>query len=354
MGDYNYDNRGQQSPYADAYQQQAQAQQQYQQYPQYTQQQYQQYQQQQYAAQQYQQQLAAQQYAQYQQQLAAQQYRQAGSVGYSSNPYKKVSQRICGSGGFLVLAITFTLTTLLDLVLRLDNGNTLFTVLFSIADIFGISPYELMDVYDVIRDVNIVWGIVITIPAILITIGLWVAFASGKKRGENTSGAGAGLIKAGAIIKLIYVILMSAFILVLLVLAMDAVGSGDALAGIIVLTIFTIALIVLTIIYFAKAVKASSALKAAAAGKDAPFASKYFIVFTYFVVIGRVVLAILTAAAQSGYMRDDDVTMYIISAILGCTSLIMFSIRASAYNKLASEGKLEVARAYNAAYGNYQ
>ena len=253
----------------------------------------------------------------------------------SDNPALHIVKTIGSSTTFLLLAVLFTaylafsvISTFLqnpiiekttndtyDIYLELKMANSELVV--DLIEKYG-ADYDIYSSNDLdrfvedalnrSRDVSVLSSILSFILPALVCIGLWLFFASSQnKQSPSVKTAGLTMIKAFAIVNLIFLIGIPALILILLLigLAVSSFALGSAVP-IIMFFIFLIvigAVLILPILYFAKIIKSVNTIKrTVATGVPSEKVSTFVIAINYFLAVFSILGSSILLIWRGGVM----------------------------------------------------
>lgn len=246
----------------------------------------------------------------------------------------------------LILAILLSVTLLISLITLFDRGTMLDTLsgIGAISDDLGDAFEEIGDIAETGSILSIMMGLLISAPAILIVIGLWVVFGSMQNRGRNPiPSGGLTLIKVALIIKLVLFAVFGGIVLIILMRAAIAVrevarsynyyggyyrrSAASSASGTLWLVFsMMVAVFVLVIVFYAKAIKSVGAAKQACFGYITGGLSMYVAVMCFLWASVQLVAFFILMEANSiayGYLFS---TWSILSQILTIASYIISGI----------------------------
>lgn len=171
-----------------------------------------------------------------------------GTPVLSSNPALNVIKTIGSSPLFLALAVLLSLSAVLSIFSSVGTEDLMSNLYYYAAN-SGLDPSVIYSMLDFVDGSTIVGAVIGAIPSILIAVGVWMHFATSKNvQSGNISTAGMTICKVLTYISLILMCLLSAFLVVVMIIAVAAAGSisyeyygydygGGVAAGMIVLMV---------------------------------------------------------------------------------------------------------------------
>ena len=281
---------------------------------------------------------------------------------YEQNPVIKTVRTMLTSPLFLVGAIGYSVYVLFELFGGIMGGSEITRLMNRIFELSGGYSmnygYDYMQTYmSAFNGIRVMGALIVTIPAILIAVGMWLSFVSAKnKENQNISVTGLMIIRVIVIIQLVCMCIGAVVLELVCILAMSGVNaamsyySSDAyVTGIFVGIMIGIAVgAAVRILYFLKLGKTVNGMKEVVlSGRPNVQVSLYVEIFCY--VMGGI-------CAFSAFVSLAGLSVYEFLANAGLsTSDIVFGIFLRKYRKnmeMLAQG--QVPQGYQGQAQNYQ
>lgn len=219
-----------------------------------------------------------------------------------ANPAVEAVKKSGGSVAFLLATITYTVMLLITLISAFGTGSSEYADL--LYEMTG--NYEVYYTLSSISAGSVVGTLIGSIPTILAAIGMWMAFGASKTRNPRVSTGGFTMISATLIINMVLMCILLALCVVLLIVASIAVSEamsyassfsyygysgvdtavGYGITAIIIVFAILFAYLIMTIIYYAKAVGTVRTIKKAANGIVAGKKISLYVIVINFILAG--------------------------------------------------------------------
>lgn len=147
----------------------------------------------------------------------------------SNNPALNALKTVGSSPAFLIMAILFSLSALLNILASTQLGDTL-SNFYMIFYQMGVDPYQVQQMMDAMRSTSVVSAVVGSIPAILMAVAMWIHFGTcSSRQNGNITTAGLTICKVLLYISMIGVILTGVLVVgcvLIFVIAIIATGAS--------------------------------------------------------------------------------------------------------------------------------
>ena len=272
----------------------------------------------------------------------------------------KILRSLSGSPKFLAAAVSFTLSIVFSLIASSTSVTSLIYQLNSLMNQAGIGDTdismmeeEVMQYASQINGYSFLLGLLMSIPAILTALGLWLIFFAGKNKQSNEfSTSGFTVIQVINIISFVFSCIVSA-LAVVLTIAMFAEltgyveDSGEVIPVLIITLIVLVIAIVLPLLYLFKIIKmVGGAKKMAITGSPVECASVFV-----GVIVMLSILPHLSSLIFSPLMGKLNALCSMVAAI--CFSLLIFEFRNKVQEAIQYPEDYSGAGSYNAPYSSY-
>ena len=228
-------------------------------------------------------------------------YTQPAYGGAPLTPPQTAVKQTAGSTIFMVLAILYSATTLLSFITGLATSNSGLAVFLSI---------------------------LFSVPAILLTIGMWMSFASARQPGNRLSGV--GLCRGVMITCVVLICIFMAFVIIASIIWLSEADSQarrygaslsdlgmilrydseirEATTVLIILFILLIAVMIFVMIYFIKLSKLCAEVRDTMyTGQNRIGGTTYVFVFTIIIIVCAVISLLFSIAANATIADISDV-----------------------------------------------
>jgi hypothetical protein len=277
-----------------------------------------------------------------------------GNRGYGARkPLAMTLKEHVTSPLFLTAIIAYSAALLLNLVSVLSGINSLsswLNRLMSIAGLDEIYSYSFSMGFNAVSRVATALTVVTNLPTILITVGLWLIFASGKDaQSYSVKPLGFSFIRGVEIYYLVTSCIGAVIVEIILLVAVAGLSEYGGAGIVFVLMLLAGGCFAAVIIYHLKAVRMIATIQQTViTGKPNSNIPKYVMIMT-FILGGFAGISALTSLVSS--------FIYFLAEACSATACITFGILLNQYTKImTTEGSASVqqpATQYSGRYQNY-
>lgn len=264
------------------------------------------------------------------------------SITRSSNPVISTVKEIASSPLFVTAIALFSIALFFDLISLIAGKYGIFGYIESLADKFGLG-YETSELFSVARGFSSAISFIGMIPAIIITIGMWMIFASAiDRKNDSMKTSGFTMIKVISIIRLIFICALLLIIEIIFIFAMiqssknystlndissTASSIGSAGIGVLIaLNMLTGVGFVIVILYYAKIIGIIDTVKKTIFTSNANDKISSFVAILTFISAGFTFISVFFGGGL----------LSILSTLCSVASMICFGILIFKYKNAMS------------------
>lgn len=167
----------------------------------------------------------------------------------ASDPIRDNAKRRFASGLFIALVSVYSAYALFSLIGAFLSAESLYQLTYVFRELTGTRlPGDVTDFLEGAGFLVVLINIIALTPVALLTAGGWMQFASAQ-RYDDARVSGLRLARVGVLIQMIFYCISAAFLLVVMILCISALGSMRGLGGAIALIIFLFLLMIGVIVY---------------------------------------------------------------------------------------------------------